>query len=118
MIYMTKVRQEKDAVFGSFDCPDASQVVPVRSQSTTPLQALSLLNSQFVLQQAEILGRRLSAAGMSGDTAKQVQRAYQLCYQRPAKRDEIIAGAAFIETHGVTAFARALLNSNEFVFIP
>ena len=28
MIYMTKVRQEREQVFGAFDCPDASQAVP------------------------------------------------------------------------------------------
>ena len=33
MIYMTKVRQEKDQVFGVFDCPDASMVVAKRSRS-------------------------------------------------------------------------------------
>ncbi|MEZ6135449.1 MAG: DUF1553 domain-containing protein [Pirellulaceae bacterium] len=42
MIYMTKVRQEREQVFGAFDCPDASMVVP-GSRSTTPLQALNLL---------------------------------------------------------------------------
>ena len=52
MIYMTKVRQELDSVFGLFDCPDGNQVMPKRSRSTTPLQALNLFNSTFVLQQA------------------------------------------------------------------
>ncbi|HIA18033.1 MAG TPA: DUF1553 domain-containing protein, partial [Planctomycetaceae bacterium] len=59
MIYMTKVRQELDSVFGLFDCPDANQVVPKRSRSTTPLQALNLFNSTFVVQQAQILSKRL-----------------------------------------------------------
>ncbi|MCA9267351.1 MAG: DUF1553 domain-containing protein, partial [Planctomycetales bacterium] len=45
MIYMTKVRQEQESVFGAFDCPDASQVAPKRSRSTTPLQAFNLFNS-------------------------------------------------------------------------
>ncbi|MEM7393290.1 MAG: DUF1553 domain-containing protein, partial [Verrucomicrobiota bacterium] len=56
MIYMTKVRQEREQVFGAFDCPDASMVVPKRSRSTTPLQALNLFNSHFVLQQADLFG--------------------------------------------------------------
>ena len=43
MIFMTKVRQEQESVFGVFDCPDASQSVPKRSRSTTPLQ-LSLIH--------------------------------------------------------------------------
>ncbi|MGB0644027.1 MAG: DUF1549 domain-containing protein, partial [Akkermansiaceae bacterium] len=44
MIYLFKIRQEQDAVFGSFDCPDGNQVIPTRSRSTTPLQALNLFN--------------------------------------------------------------------------
>ena len=47
MIYMTKVRQERESVFGVFDCPDASRAVAKRSRSTTPLQALNLFNSRF-----------------------------------------------------------------------
>ncbi len=35
MIYMTKIRQEQDDVFGAFDCPDGGQTIPQRSRSTT-----------------------------------------------------------------------------------
>ncbi|MEX1224711.1 MAG: DUF1553 domain-containing protein, partial [Pirellulales bacterium] len=55
MIYGMKIRMEQDAVFGAFDCPDGGQVTPKRSRSTTALQALNLLNSPFLLQQAEYL---------------------------------------------------------------
>ena len=61
MVYMFKIRQEQDAVFGSFDCPDGNQVTPKRSSSTTPLQALNLFNSRFVIQQAGLLAKRLAA---------------------------------------------------------
>ncbi len=116
MIYMTKVRQEKDSVFGVFDCPDASQVTPKRSRSTTPLQALNLLNSRFVLQQAELLSARLSRE--QNDTIDQVRLAYQLCFNRDASSDELASAVSFIRQHGSVQFARAMLNSNEFVFIP
>src|SRR5690606_39210942 len=59
MIYMTRVRQEREAVFGVFDCPDYNQSVPQRTRSTTPLQALNLFNSDFVWQQAGYLAERL-----------------------------------------------------------
>ena len=38
---------------------DAGQITPRRTSSTTPLQALNLLNSAFVLQQAGFLAARL-----------------------------------------------------------
>lgn len=116
MIYMTKVRQERDAVFGVFDCPDGSQVTPKRSRSTTPLQALNLLNSRFVMQQAEILAERLRSERSSSD--EQVRRAYQLCFSRPADRGEIDRAVDFIRVNGLVQFCRAMFNANEFLFIP
>lgn len=116
MIYMTKVRQERDAVFGVFDCPDYSQVTPKRSRSTTPLQALNLLNSRFVLQQADRFAARLQRD--SDTAAEQVRTAYRRVYGREASTYEVAGATRFIESTSLEAFARALLNSNEFVFIP
>ena len=113
---MTKVRQEKDATFGVFDCPDASQVIPRRSRSTTPLQALNLLNSPFVIQQADLFAQRLRSS--NSDVRDQVSLAYELAFQRPAQTAEIADATAFITENGLPAFCRALLNSNEFLFIP
>jgi hypothetical protein len=108
MIFMVKIRQEQDAVFGAFDCPDGNQVAPKRSRSTTPLQALNLFNSPFVIQQADKLTERLE-----GDPAK----AFDLLYGRPATKEEIADSTAFIAKHGMQAFCRALLNTNELLFI-
>ena len=116
MIYMTKVRQERDAIFGVFDCPDFNQVVPKRNRSTTPLQALNLLNSPFVLQQADFLAARLQRSADSD--AARVELAYELCFSRPADDQEIAAAIGFVEQAGWPALARALLNANEFVLIP
>lgn len=116
MIYMTKIRQEREQVFGVFDCPDASQAVPKRSRSTTPLQALNLLNSRFVMQQAGLFAERLEAE--RADREARIQRAYELCFSRSATNIEIADAISFIDAEGLTQFARALLNANEFVFIP
>ena len=116
MIYMTKVRQERDAVFGLFDCPDGSQVTPKRSRSTTPLQALNLLNSRFVNQQAGFLAGRLEDASES--TAQQVRDAYELCFGRQPEEVELNAATRFVHQQGLIQLARAMLNANEMVFIP
>ena len=105
---MFKIRQEQDAVFGAFDCPDGNQVIPKRSRSTTPLQALNLFNSPFVIQQADKLADRIGA-----DPA----RAFDLLYGRPATAEEKEDSQAFVAEHGVQAFCRAMLNTNELLFI-
>lgn len=115
MIYMTKVRMEKDAVFGLFDCPDAATTVAKRSRSTTPLQALNLFNSKFVLQQAELFGQCLESE--TSAVEQQIEQAFALCYGRPPTSEEISTSSQFIQQQGLTAFCRAILNSNEFLFI-
>ncbi len=117
MVYAVKVRMEQDGIFGSFDCPDGSLVTPKRSVSTTPLQALNLFNSRFMIQQAEILASRLRRTA-GADPAKQADQAWNLAFNRLPDAKEAREAAAFIQTEGLTAFCRALLNANEFLFIP
>lgn len=116
MIYMTKIRAEQDAVFGLFDCPDGGQVMPNRSRSTTPLQALNLLNSQFVLQQSERFAQRLrNEAGE--DPQGQVRVAFWHTCGRAPDAQELEWSVELIHEHGLDAFCRALLNANEFLFL-
>ncbi|MDB4731782.1 DUF1553 domain-containing protein [bacterium] len=115
MIYMTKVRQEQDSVFGVFDCPDASQVVPQRSRSTTPLQALSLMNSEFIMQQAKFFSERLQKDAMSPN--EQIKLAFRLCFNREPTSQEMSASSTFVNSEGIPLFCRALLNANEFLFV-
>jgi hypothetical protein len=105
MIYALKIRMEHDAIFAAFDAPDGGQVCPSRARSTTPLQALNLFNSPFLLEQAEKLAAK----------AKNVSTAYQLVDQRQPSKDELTAAEAFVKQEGLPAFCRALLNSNEFL---
>ena len=115
MLYMMKVRQEKDSVFGLFDCPDFNQVVPRRGRSTTPLQALNLLNSRFVLQQADFFAEELAAVAETAE--ERIKDAFQRCFLRPPDAVELQESLRFVEESGWPQFARALLNSNEFVFL-
>jgi hypothetical protein len=117
MIYMRKIRMEQDAVFGVFDCPDAGQPTSLRSRSTTPLQALNLFTSLFILQQADLFAKRLEKE-VKGNPAAQVNHAFSLTFGRspePVEREEAIK---LIEAHGLSAFCRVLFNTNEFMFLP
>jgi hypothetical protein len=117
MVYMQKIRMEQDATFGTFDTPDAAQICPVRSRSVTPLQALNLLNSPFVLGRAAVLAGRLQAE--SGEQpAAQIRTAYQLLYGRAVTEPELQAAERLVADYGLVALCRALLNSNEFLILP
>jgi hypothetical protein len=116
MVYATKIRSQQDPTFGAFDCPDGAQITPKRPTSTTPLQALNLLNGSFMLQQAEFFAERLkSDAGL--DPGNDVDRAFKRAFGRPPSSVERAAAVKLIGEHGLPAFCRAMLNANEFVYV-
>jgi hypothetical protein len=116
MIYLNRIRQEQDSVFGSFDCPSGNQVTPRRTRSNTPLQALNLFNSPFVLQQADLFAARLlQDAGESPEA--QIHRAFVLLNAREPDSFEVEASVELIRQNGLPAFCRAMFNSSEFLFI-
>lgn len=115
MIYQHKPRVQLDNVFGAFDCPDAGQITPRRNVSTTPLQALSLLNSTFAVEQARFFAARLAPVGGAAETA--VHRAFMLAFNRPPGPVENAAAIKLVESHGLEALCRALFNANEFIQI-
>jgi len=116
MIYMTKVRMERGGVFGVFDTPDAGQVCPKRARSTTALQALNLLNSPFVMQQAKGFAARLERECVD-DRELQIRRAFQLAFGRQPESDESADALELAAGHGLPALCRALFNANEFAFV-
>jgi hypothetical protein len=117
MVYQFKPRSQADATFGAFDCPDGALVTPRRNTSTTALQALNLLHSRFVLQCCDAMAARLKTEA-GADPAEQTALAFRLVFNRPPTDAERAGGAALLRDHGAAALARALFNSNEFLFIP
>jgi len=115
-IYGTIVRQRPDGVFGAFDCPDAGQITPKRARSTTPLQALNLANSKFMMQQADLFAQRLEQE-QGNDIEAQVRLAFNLAFQRPADPGEVSMAGKFIREQGLKVFCREILNCNEFVYL-
>ncbi len=117
MIYAHKVRREREAVFGAFDCPDAGQSTARRRESTTPIQALNLFNSRFSVDQARVFAERVEReAGL--DAEARIQRAYQFALGRGAEVEEVAAALPVVREHGLRTLCRALFNSNEFLYIP
>ena len=91
--------------------------MPKRSVSTTPLQALNLFNSRFILDQSETFAQRLRKEA-GDDTAAQVRKAWQLAFNRTPEKSEAKQAVEFAKAEGLPAFCRAVLNANEFLFIP
>jgi hypothetical protein len=115
-VYGYNIRTFRSPLMAAFDCPDPSVSTPSRSQTTNPLQALSLLNNHFVVEQAGFIADRIRAAA-GEDAPSQVAAAYQQILLREptaAQRDRAVA---FLDAHGLAGLCRILLNSNEFLYV-
>ena len=116
MVYQSKPRAELDSFFGAFDCPDAGQVQPARTVSTTPLQALNMLNGDFLLDQAARFAKRVEREAGT-DPGRQVARAIELAFGRKATDGEVAAGRDLVAAHGLMILCRSLYNSSEFITV-
>jgi hypothetical protein len=85
-------------------------------RSTTPLQALNLMNSGFMLQQAGFLAERLEKEA-GKDREAQIRRAFELIYSRDPDAQELKTAKSFVVANDLAAFCRVLFNSNEFIFV-
>jgi hypothetical protein len=80
------------------------------------LQALTLLNNAFILDQSDRLADRLRREA-GDDPEKQLRRAYELAYGRAPEPGELERPREFIRRYGLPAFCRVLFNSNEFITV-
>ena len=130
-VYGSIDRQNLPDLFRTFDfaSPDASS--PRRYFTTVPQQALFLMNSPFVIQQAKNLVARPEFKAAANDQQR-LRLLYQLAYQREPSREEMSWARQFL--HPATPptaggmlsgqrldtwqkYAQVLLMSNELVFV-
>jgi hypothetical protein len=91
--------------------------MPARPRSTTPIQALNLLNSPFVAEQAEALAARVQRDA-GDDTVQQVAEVFRLAFGREPDAEEAQAARELVAAQGLAALARGVFNANEFLFLP
>lgn len=113
MLYQERMRRVDDQIFTAFDFPDCGQVRDKRPISTTPLQALNLMNSPFVVEQSKFIAERAKKEG-GKDRDSQICWLFNCLLSRSPQLDELKA----CENAALQLIARSLMNSNEFGFLP
>jgi hypothetical protein len=104
-VYLGIIRNGLPESLAIFDVADPSLVVGQREVTTVPSQALYLMNSPFVQEQARALAERVLANG--GDDEARVERAFRLTLARsPSTAEQATALAYLRET--TTARSRAI----------
>lgn len=109
-VYHQNARASVVDVLNDFDLPDIAFAAPKRANTTTPLQALTLLNHGFTLDMARALAERIH-------DDDPIASAYQIVFQREPTPRERLAAAKLIDAYGASAFCRALLNANELIYL-
>lgn len=122
-LYGAVSRHELNSLLRLFDFPDPNLTADERPITTVPLQQLFVLNSEFMVHNAQALaGRLVTAAPL--DTAR-IQYAYECLYGRPPSQREVSLGLDFLRTGTATdeklsrweQYAQALLAANEFLYV-
>ncbi|MFO0844483.1 MAG: PSD1 and planctomycete cytochrome C domain-containing protein [Gemmataceae bacterium] len=86
-LYTFMKRTAPFALFSTFDGPSGEVCLARRESSNTPLQALTMLNDQTVLEASRSLGRRL--AGDKAEVESRVSQAFRAVLTRPPTPGEL-----------------------------
>jgi hypothetical protein len=114
-VYVYRKRGLTFPMFQVFDLPEQNVTAAARHISTVPTQALTLLNDEFVLKQAELFADRVKKE--AGDNReKQIDLAYRIALTRPPTRAEMMLALAATEGTSLVDLTHVLLNTNEFVY--
>ncbi|HEX5442405.1 MAG TPA: PSD1 and planctomycete cytochrome C domain-containing protein [Pirellulales bacterium] len=133
-IFLRVMRNTRVPLLDVFDAPFWIASAASRDVTTTPLQALMLINSQFTLDRAAAFAQRLFDAA-ERDDARRVALAYQLAFGRGPTTAETAAALDFIRAQATAPcepvgseakpapsqpwvdFCHVLLNANEFLYV-
>ncbi len=115
-LYRAWSRGGRSALLDAFDCPDPSATSPRRAVTTTPLQALAMMNNALVLHLADASAGRL-AREAGPEPARQVELAYRLAFGRGPEPEERDQAVRVVARFGAATLARALFNSGEFLYL-
>ena len=134
-VYAYVKRGLKYPMFDVYDEPDLNVTCERRSVSTVPTQALTMLNNEFMLIQANRFAERvIKEAGQ--DPAAQVKTMYRIAFSREPNSREMESNLAFLKKQqereakvaagaggesaalsALTDLAHVTLNLNEFMYI-
>ena len=145
-LYLFRKRNVRYSMFDAFDAPDTQSACPQRQVSTHALQALVGLNGDFAVSRAKALAGRLYREAAESREAR-IDRAYRVVLCREPEPGELRQASSFLDAQAkairtsstgrklaeptfvpkatdpadaaaLVDFCLAMLNRNEFLYIP
>lgn len=131
-VYLMTQRIQKHPYLAIFDGADTNLSTAERLVTTTPIQALFMMNSEFVHQRAEQFARHLIAG--AGESRARIDRAHRIVLGHPVTSEELRKGLDFLkrareklkesgvpatdrEWQALAGYVRVLFSGNEFIFV-
>ena len=131
-VYLMTQRFKKHPYLSLFDGADPNTSIPSRNTTTTPLQSLFLMNSEFVHEQARHFARQLQQQSRSFEET--IQTAYLSVFGRRPDGKELEKAAGFLseaerlsaaagvpdpdlKLESLSSYLRAMFAGNEFLFV-
>lgn len=118
-VYAMRSRFELDKMLALFDFPDPSIHAARRVETTTPLQKMFVLNSPFMVAQAQRLAQRVLAEADEQPESR-IRSLYALLYSREPSEQELRAATTFLSQNDEdnwSEYAQVLLASNELLIL-
>jgi cytochrome c553 len=124
-LYLKRFRNTPYESLYLFDVAVGLKSVGERSSTTTPTQALLMINGPFALDRARALADRLQST--STDRERLLASAFEAAWGRPPDGSEMTAGLDYVSSgqgeearvdqERLVDFCHVLLNSNEFFYV-
>ncbi|MBM3786655.1 MAG: DUF1553 domain-containing protein [Acidobacteria bacterium] len=132
-LYIAARRNYPHQLLQVFDFPTVQVNCTRRVNSATPLQSLTMMNDEFVVEQAEVLAGRLAETA-AADTDGRIELAWRLTLGRPPEPEEVRAAKGHLEKQkqaylfanakpadaeisALTSLCQMLFAANEFLYI-
>jgi hypothetical protein len=114
-MYSSISRGRSNDVMRLYDVPAPLAHIPMRQPTLNPLQALFVMNSSFVQDQAKALAEQVAA---EASPEAKVRLLYRKVFSRNATPDEMALGIKYLGAADTARYAQALLSTNEVIFWP
>lgn len=114
-VYHQNARASVIDLMTDFDQADCTLSTPRRVLTTTPLQALTMMNHSFTLDMAKDLAERATSMGQTAEA--QIEGLFSIAYQRAPRSEEVSRLKQLVNDQGLRALSRAVLNSSELIYL-
>ncbi len=115
-IYRLWARSGNHPLLEALDCPEPSVMMPRRTRTITPVQALAMENDALVEHCSKKAAERVRKEA-GDDVNRQVERAWKLALSRGPSEREATLAREFVKRRGLDQLMLVLFNTNEFLFV-